>query len=696
MNLKVTNRFSKTIKNNFAIISFLTISFLLLIGLLLFANQQFYALEMTAIQEKANQRLSVYQNSLQASIQRFEYLPAVLSNDPRIQRALLDSESGTNISSLLSNINNRSGADEMFVMDSYGNTIGASNYLTKTSFVGQNYAFRPYYQSAKNGEQGFYFAVGATTGKAGLFFAEPIIVDLEFIGVVVVKISFDTLEANWAQSGEKIWISDEHDIVFLSYNASWLYHGLRPLSPQESNHLIETKQYGDHAVVILKTQLDSGAHPIVNLPMAGDHILFQQKMPGINWHINWLYATSQIESAVARSVYSIVFTYLILIIAILWIRERVRNAQSQSKLATLIAQRETHQRAIIEGTDAGLINLTHDGKTTFVNPQAKRLFRLGENELPDIHHLISGWRGVHAAVEAIDAIGIRSDGTTFPILVSSSAIGLSDPHEYLITIHDVSELKQAQLELVKSNDELEQRVVARTEELKRAEKELSHSQRLASLGRMSSAIAHEINQPITALSSYAASSELLIQRDEPEKVLSNLKKITGLIERLSYISRQLRMVSGKRNTGLATIKILPVVQYAQDVLSAKLAKAGVSLQIDVSDQASAVGNSMMLEQVVVNLLNNAIDAVASVKNPMISISAELGSSTLVMVRDNGVGLTIDEIPHIFEPFYSAKQFDEGLGLGLAISYSLVSDMGGQLKVDSQLGEGTLFTITLAR
>ncbi|MFQ3230184.1 MAG: two-component system C4-dicarboxylate transport sensor histidine kinase DctB [Reinekea sp.] len=692
----MNNRFYKTIKNNLAIISFLTISFLVLIGLLLFANKQFYALEMTSIQEKASQRLSVYQNSLQASIQRFEYLPAVLSNDPRIQRALLNSESGTAVSSLLSNINNRSGADEIFVMDSNGNTIGASNYLTKTSFVGQNYAFRPYYQSARNGEQGFYFAVGATTGKAGLFFAEPIIVDLEFIGVVVVKITFDSLEANWAQSGEKIWLSDEHDIVFLSYNSRWLYHGLRPLSPQESSHLIDTKQYGEHSVAILKTRLDSSAHPIVNLPMVGDHILFQQQIPGIKWHLNWLYPTSQIESAVARSVYSIVFAYMILVIAILWIRERVRNAQSQSKLATLIAQRETHQRAIIEGTDAGLINLTHDGKTTFVNPQAKRLFRLAENELPDIHRLVTGWRGVYSAIEAIDSIGIRSDGSSFPILVTSSAIGLSEPHEYLITIHDVSELKQAQLELVKSNDELEQRVVARTEELKRAEKELSHSQRLASLGRMSSAIAHEINQPITALSSYAASSELLIQRNQPEKVLSNLKKITGLIERLSYISRQLRMVSGKRNTGLATIKLLPVVQYAQDVLSANLTQAGISLNIDVSEQASAMGNSMMLEQVVVNLIKNAIDAVSSVNNPQITISVELGSSALVRVSDNGIGLTADEITHIFEPFYSAKQFDEGLGLGLAISYSLVSDMGGQLKVNSQLGEGTLFTIALAR
>ncbi|MBU2864039.1 GHKL domain-containing protein [Reinekea forsetii] len=686
----------KTLHPNIKMIAFLVISFFVLIGLLLFANKQFYALEMASIQEKASQRLSVYQNALQASIQRFEYLPAVLANDPRIQKALLSASADTTTSSLLSNINNRSGADEIFVLDSAGTTIGASNYLTKTSFVGQNYSFRPYYQSAAKGEQGFYFAVGATTGKAGLFFAEPVIVDLEIIGSVVVKINFDALEANWSQSGEKIWISDERDIIFLSYDSRWLYQGLRPLSLQESQHLVETKQYGDHEIGTLKSQQRNDGTAIVSLPITGNQVLFRQKMPGVNWHINWLYATQQIETAVARSVYSIVFAYLILIIAILWIRERVKNAQSQAKLATLIAQRESHQRAIIEGTDAGLINLTHDGKTTFVNPQAQRLFRLKTNALPDIKQLIKGWRGVHASLEAIDATGIRSDGSTFPILVSSSAIGLSDPSDYLITIHDVSELKQAQYELVKNNDELEQRVHDRTNELRAAEKELSHSQRLASLGRMSSAIAHEINQPITALSSYAASSELLIQRNQPDKVLSNLKKISGLIDRLSYISRQLRMVSGKRNTGLSNIKLLPAIHYAQDVLASKLAHAKVDLIINVDEQLCARGNSMMLEQVLVNLLSNAIDAVAKVNHPQITIKGSYSDSVLLVVEDNGIGLSQEELPHIFEPFYSAKQIDEGLGLGLAISYSLVSDMGGQLTVDSQVESGTQFTIKLTR
>jgi C4-dicarboxylate-specific signal transduction histidine kinase len=301
---------------------------------------------------------------------------------------------------------------------------------------------------------------------------------------------------------------------------------------------------------------------------------------------------------------------------------------------------------------------------------------------------------VQAASDTIDATGVRSDNSTFPILVSVNTIGLSDPHQYLVTVHDISELKHAQLALLKSNDELEQRVAVRTEELKHAEKELNQSQRLASLGRMSSAIAHEINQPITALSSYAASSELLLQRNQPDKVTANLKKITGLIERLSYISRQLRMVSGKRNSGLSTIKLLPVVQYAQDVLANKLKQYDVSLEININDQASAIGNSMMLEQVLVNLLSNAIDAVSSVASPLISISIDSDSSTRLLVKDNGVGLSSEEVTHIFEPFYSAKQADEGLGLGLAISYSLVSDMGGQLKVDSQLGAGTLFTIIL--
>ncbi|ATX77688.1 ATP-binding protein [Reinekea forsetii] len=672
----------------------LLLSLAVFLFLLAMFDKKFRASETDKLQEQASQRLSVYQNSLLTSIEQYEFLPAVLSTDPRILHALTEGSAVSESSPLLSQTNDRAGSDEIFLMNKDGLTIGSSNYLSNTSFVNQNYAFRPYFKIAIEGGLGVYFAVGATSGKAGLFLAEAVYVDGVVTGVIVVKISLAALENSWVQSGEKVWLSDELGIVFLSYDARWQYLGLRPLSLKDQKLVAETKQYGTEEIELFAIKDDNSKYSSVELKGESEHILFQQDIQGLGWKISWLYSKAEFTKAINLKKIYLFSLYVFMIISGLWVRERIKSAQTQKHISQLIQQSEEHQRAIIENTDAGLIVLRNDGITTFINPQAKLLFRLEDDSLPDIQLLISPWRGIHATVRPTDATGLRTDGTKVPILVSTSAIGTTGEHEYLVTIHDVSELKSAQLNLLKSNDALEQRVISRTEELRQAENELNQSQRLASLGRMSSAIAHEINQPITALSSYAASSELLLHRNDHEKVAINLTKIKGLIERLSYISRQLRMVSGKRNTGLSTIRILPVVQYALDVLKTKTEQLKVKVEIDIGEFDEAQGNSMMLEQVVVNLVSNALDAVISKTVREIYIRSRHGSGLRLSIEDTGQGLNPDDLPHIFEPFYSTKDMGEGLGLGLAISYSLVTDMGGKLTVSSQVGNGSLFNIDL--
>jgi len=672
----------------------LLLSLAVFLFLLAMFDKKFRASEADKLQEQANQRLSVYQNSLLTSIEQYEFLPAVLSADPRILHALAEGSQISESSPLLSQINDRAGSDEIFLMNKDGRTIGSSNYLSATSFVDQNYAFRPYFKIAVEGGLGLYYAVGATSGKAGLFLAEAVLVDGSIAGVIVVKISLAALENSWLQSGEKVWLSDEFDIVFLSYDARWRYLGLRPLSPENKKLIAATKQYGTKEIELFSRKDDNSKYSSVTLADKSEYVMFQQSIENLGWKISWLYSKEKLTNAVNLKKMYLFSFYVFLIISGLWLRERVSSAQTKKHLGQLIQQSEEHQRAIIENTDAGLIVLRNDGITTFINPQAKLLFRLQDDSLPDLQLLISPWQGIHATLRPSDATGIRTDGSKVPILVSTSAIGITGEHEYLVTIHDVSELKSAQLNLLKSNDELEQRVIARTQELRRAENELNQSQRLASLGRMSSAIAHEINQPVTALSSYAASSELLLQRSEHEKVALNLTKIKGLIDRLSYISRQLRMVSGKRNTGLSTIRILPVVQYALDVLKTKTELLKVKVNIDVGEFDEAQGNSMMLEQVVVNLLSNALDALINKNAREISIRSRVGAGLRLTIEDTGQGLSAGDLAHIFEPFYSTKNIGEGLGLGLAISYSLVTDMGGMLTVSSEVEKGTAFNIDL--
>lgn len=674
---------------------FAIVSILLWFVLLTVTQQQFHKIELSNLQTQSIQRLRVYEDSLRNSIRKFSYLPKVLASDPRIHNALDTAQSNREISEFLQQTREQSGAEEIFLMQTSGLSVASSNFDSEDSFIGQNYSFRPYFKQAVTGQSATYYAIGATSGNAGFFLAEPVYRSGQIIGVIVVKISLTETQNIWLQSGEKVWLTDKFGIVFLSSNEAWLYRSLNPLSESALEELAQTRQYADYDIRPFYVQPGDMDVDLVDLNGEGPHILFSVNVEDQQWTINWLYSLDAIQKKINQNILYLSTIYIVFILALMWLRERFRNHQNEQKLTQITRTNEARQRALIDSTDAGLIIINANGDITFINAQARQLFRLTNEDQPDIQSLIAPWHGVKATVTAQDATGLRQDRSQFPILVTTSAIGFSNEEEFLITVHDVTELKSAQLELIKNNNELEQRIQLRTEALKTAERELSQSQRLAALGRMSSAIAHELNQPITAIESYTAASEVLLSRQEYAKVDGNLHKIKSLIERLSYISRQLRMVSGKRNTGLSSTRILPVAFYAQDVLHKKLTDNEVSLTINISRQDEALANTMMLEQVVVNLISNAIDAVAEQPIRSITVSGTQSDDVYQLsIHDTGAGLTNEEKLHIFEPFYTTKEVTEGLGLGLAISYNLVSDMDGKLTVSSDADQGTTFTILL--
>ncbi|WP_151703105.1 sensor histidine kinase [Nitrincola alkalilacustris] len=252
---------------------------------------------------------------------------------------------------------------------------------------------------------------------------------------------------------------------------------------------------------------------------------------------------------------------------------------------------------------------------------------------------------------------------------------------------------EAQRALQQANEVLEQRVEERTRDLKEAQAALAQNQKLAALGRMSSAIAHEINQPITALRNYTASSRVLLERNSTDIVRQNLEKMDGLTERLSALSRQLRIFSGKRNTGSAPASLHAPVHYALDVLQPRLDAAGIDCRIDLGEERWVLANAMMLEQILVNLLSNAIDALADRDDARIFIrlTQQEDARVSLQIGDNGPGMDKELQTKVFEPFFTTKSVGEGMGL--AISYSLAHDMGAELTVSSEPPNGTCFSLT---
>lgn len=567
----------------------LLVTLVLSVVLLVLTNRWLTEIQVAQTSEQALQRMGAFKTSLEATIERHTYLPRILASDPRIVNALTTDTAfapgdartvGT--SRLLQAFNREAQSDEVFLMDEAGMTYWSSNYDTVNSFVGSNYAFRPYFISAMRGEQGFYFAVGATSGEPGLFLTAPVRSDAGVtLGVVVVKIDLRPLERSWANSGDPVWVTDQEGIIFLSSSPQWHYMATRALTDDHLELLANTRQYGSASVKELR---------------------------------------------------------------------RVDEWTSE------------HWRAFDVGDDA-----------------LKMAFAGAIEQYPWTMYIHMSMADIRQQVRLKQAL---------LLLVVFVAAGI------LLYSRERHRRHEAQRALQQANEVLEHRVEERTRDLKEAQLALAQNQKLAALGRMSSAIAHEINQPITALRNYTASSQLLLARNAFDVVQRNLQKMEGLTDRLSALSRQLRVFSGKRNSGSSLVSLHAPVHYALDVLQSRLEEGGIDCQLALGDDQHVQANAMMLEQILVNLLSNAIDAVKDQPEGRIDIAlfrSPEGHSTL-SIQDNGTGMDTEIQAKVFEPFYTTKSVGDGMGLGLAISYSLAHDMGAELTLSSAPGQGACFTL----
>jgi PAS domain S-box-containing protein len=699
-----------------------SLPFWLIVGLglvllvLVMAQRSLMQLDIAQASERAQQRLGAFETSLSASIDRHLYLPHILANDPRIVAALAQRDpqqpavdNPVETSVLLRTIKRQAGADEIFLMDPAGMTQWSSNFETEFSFVGSNYAFRPYFSDAISGRPGFYFAVGATSGIPGLFLSAPVRdSDATVLGVIVVKINLQPLEQSWHASGDKVWVTDQEGIVFLSSNPRWHYVATRPLSEVHQDQLSRTRQFGQSPLTQLQpvTEWQSGRWSTFALDTEGTSLVFASDIDDYPWQMHLREPLAEAQARVRARQSLVLIGYASLAGALLYYRERRRRTDAQRAISRLTAEREHHQRAIIQNTDAGLLNLDEAFRPLFINEQARRLFALSENDLSHRPgQLLSPWQPGRYGQSSVRAEGLRTDGSRFPVLYTLNPIRVGTAREYIVTVQDITELTATQGALEEANTALEQRVEERTRDLQQAQAALAQNQKLAALGRMSSAIAHELNQPITALSNYAASSHLLLQRGKLEAVGTNLGKIEDLVTRLSNLSRQLRIFSGKRNTGATPVSLDGPIRYALELLKPRLDAADIDCQLDIRSGHLVQANTMMLEQIIVNLISNAIDALSGAEQRRIVITLEQTSASTpqsdddaelkLSIRDTGPGIPADKLVHIFEPFYTTKAVGDGMGLGLAISYNLASDLGAHLTVDSDAGRGTVFYLTFA-
>lgn len=226
-----------------------------------------------------------------------------------------------------------------------------------------------------------------------------------------------------------------------------------------------------------------------------------------------------------------------------------------------------------------------------------------------------------------------------------------------------------------------------------AELTLAQSSKLAALGEMSAAVSHELNQPLAAMKTYLAGARLLLQRKRPDEALSSFQRIDDLIDRMGAITRQLKSYARKGGEAFEPVDLRACVSSALAMMEPQLKQRVVKITRTVPRQPVMVmADRLRLEQVIINLLRNALDATKDLADPQIDLLLTVGETATLAVRDNGTGIV--DIGSVFEPFYTTKKPGEGVGLGLAISSGIVTDLGGRLTAHNATGGGAVFEVQL--
>ncbi len=550
---------------------------------------------VAAIQERS---IAVRVGELDRQIKQLSFVPRLLSDDATIVIAALtapESSENTQLASRrLQTAQIESGLDFAFLMNPRGITIATSNWASELSFIGNDYSFRPYFQTAIKGSTSTYFAVGATTGIPGYFIAEPVTRRGEVLGVVVAKMALTAPVDTWREFDDQTIVLDEYGVVILATQPQYLYHPTQPLSESDIAEIRRERRY-----------------PIANLEDQDGLLRFMQY------------------------------------------RQYSSELQSQPwQMVTLVSRSSIHQMA-------GLITA---------------------------------------------------------ICLVLALLTLS----FLRVYHQQKRLVATQL---RHAGELEGQVALRTRELEQAQNALIAESNYAVLGRMSAAINHEINQPLASLRLNLASLRKLIEQpnhnvDEIEDIVVESDRTT---KRIGLVVATLRNFTRGNTMRRETIEISKLVQEVSATIKSERPSMSKHLSVSTCDSASTLeGDNVLLQQALLNLLYNAIDAVLHHDSPLLTISVTepqtggmytaainqpqdiakvdvTGWYIKVSVKDNGGGVPSEMIPALFEPFNANnnanKKQQQGLGLGLSITKQIAESHAGILIYENN-STGSIFSLLL--
>jgi two-component system C4-dicarboxylate transport sensor histidine kinase DctB len=505
---------------------------------------------------------------LDSEIARFRLLPLTLADDRDVIAAL--SEAGGARSRLdrkLESLAHGTGAAVIYVVGPDGLAIAASNWRSPQSFVGTDYRFRPYLRDALARGEGSQYALGTVSRRPGLYLARR----TGGRGVIVVKLEFDRVEAEWARAGGITFVRDPADVVLVTSRPEWRFTKLATTMQHARPQFVPLSLVADDRVT-------SDGAGFIAREMA-------VSQPG--WRLTLLQPVGAAIVAAQRTASLGAALAAMLLVALAWaLRQRValarqRTAELEHEVAARTAElrREMDERAESEA---------------------------------------------HAA-----------------------------------------ELREG----------------------------LRQANRLAALGQITASVAHETAQPVAAIRTYAQTSGILLDRGALDEVRTNLGTIARLAERIGAVTAQLRGFSRRGAGELRPVLIAEVIDGALLILKEQLRPATLDLARFDPDLA-VIGGKIRLEQVLVNLIQNALDALTDTMEKRIMLGVVSDETHVrLTVADCGPGVAPDLAARLFTPFVTSRP--QGLGLGLVIAQDIMVELGGWLRLMPS-DRGATFEVGLRR
>ncbi|MFN3864452.1 MAG: ATP-binding protein [Erythrobacter sp.] len=513
--------------------------------------------------DQATSQAAILAAGLESELNKFSLVPRVLAADPDVTALLTGQSRGPQVlNRRLAALARQTSAAAIYLMDARGVTLAASNWDRPGSFIGTKYDFREYFAGALRRGTASEFALGNTTLRPGLYLAERVGPADHPLGVIALKVEFDSLERRWRNAKDAVFVTDAEGIVLLTSNPDWRFRLIArdPGAQRARDPVRDAARFGVAVPAPLELPDTVAANQAVRM------IEKIQPIAPTGWELHLL-ADPAPRLSVARANARLAGVSLLALLALagsgawLWWRQRQSRAASE--------------------------------------------------------------------------------------------------------------------------------IAAQTATLR---EQLQQANRLATLGQITAGLGHEIRQPLAAMRVYAENGERLLAAERPVEAAENFSRIAGLAGRIGEIVEEQLHFSRRSMEEPRLVPLSEVIDGSLLLLRDQIRQKNIALALPGPEASAATvrARHVQLEQVLVNLLQNAVQACGQGGQIALAISAEARTVRL-SISDNGPGVPAKLRDTLFQPFVTSKC--EGLGLGLAIARDIMRQLGGDLDYEDT-AKGTRFTMTM--